>query len=222
MKSKNIHGFDQDYLAQGFMPIRSLLSREEVSRLSTEIEAKTDISPGDRRLLDHPWCRDMASIVRSRLESTGIIPKGYAAILCTLFDKSSQTNWSVAPHRDLSIPVGDEFSAPGWKNWTRKQDIPYVQPPAGVVKDLFAVRVNIDPCDGDNVALLVAPGSHKSQSDIPAETIIEGGVGDALLMSPMLIHASRKSKKSARRRVLHFLFGPIDTRLPHSWFYAVE
>jgi len=32
--------------------------------------------------------------------------------------------------------------------------------------------------------------------------------GDALLMRPLVLHASSKASGTSRRRVLHFVFGP--------------
>ena len=83
------------------------------------------------------------------------------------------------------MPVGAKFTASNWRNWTQKQGIPYVQPPTEVVRRLFAIRINIDECTGDNGGLLLAPGGHATLTDQPADKLVEGEVGDALLMSPL-------------------------------------
>ena len=44
--------------------------------------------------------------------------------------------------------------------------------------------------------------------------------GFAMLMRPLLLHASSKARGASRRRVLHFLFGPRQLRLGLAWAKA--
>jgi hypothetical protein len=213
--------FDNRYAENGYSHVPAVLSAGQVGRLAAVIDARTGISPGDRRLLDHRWCRELLPKIRGRLECDKMVPSGYVAVLCTFFDKSGTTNWSVAPHRDTSIPVAKKFAKPGWHNWTTKQGIPHVQPPPDFLYEVFALRLHIDHCDSANGALLIAPGSHAHRSDQVADTAIEGNAGDGLLMSPLLRHASKKSTTGEPRRVLHYLFAPSKTDAPLSWYYAV-
>lgn len=41
--------------------------------------------------------------------------------------------------------------------------------------------------------------------------------GDALLMRPLVLHASSKASGTSRRRVLHFLFGPGSLPYGLAW-----
>ncbi len=45
--------------------------------------------------------------------------------------------------------------------------------------------------------------------------------GAALLMRPLLLHASSKSSGTSRRRVLHLLFGPPQLPLGLQWAHRV-
>jgi hypothetical protein len=64
----------------------------------------------------------------------------------------------------------------------------------------------------------VIPGSHADEridadASGRARETLEAGKGDALLMRPLVLHASRKATGMSLRRVLHFVFG--QERLPH-------
>ena len=71
--------------------------------------------------------------------------------------------------------------------------------------------------------LRVLPGTHTQGRLSPTsmatlrqqgtETVCTAPAGAALLMRPLLVHASSKSTGTSRRRVLHFAFGPAT--LPH-------
>jgi ectoine hydroxylase-related dioxygenase (phytanoyl-CoA dioxygenase family) len=87
----------------------------------------------------------------------------------------------------------------------------------------LAVRVHLDDCDDRNGALRVVPGSHQlgrlTSSDAVRERDARGEIcvavpkGGAMLMRPLLLHASSKASIDGTRRVLHFVFGP--RKLPH-------
>jgi len=97
----------------------------------------------------------------------------------------------------------------------------YVQPPCGVMEQLVAVRLHLDPCCAEDGPVHVVPGSHL-QGVISAQEAVAmrqyeqaclAQVGDVLVMRPLLLHRSSKATGASRRRVLHFLFCPVE--LPH-------
>ncbi len=197
-----------------------MLSDDSLSAVQLNLGDGARLHPGDRRLLDHKWCRDLADAIRNYLLAEQLIVGEYVATLCTYFDKSAETNWGVASHRDLSIPVKRRFEKSGWRKWTDKQDIPHVQPPRPFLAEMFAVRLNVDKSDAANGALIVSPSSHKTESAVPPSVVVDGAPGSALMMSPLIMHSSKKSTSGADRRVLHFLFGPALPSPPVEWFYA--
>ncbi len=52
-------------------------------------------------------------------------------------------------------------------------------------------------------------------SGIPAAQV------EALIMKPLILHASSKSSSDERRRVLHFVFGPRTLPLGLEWQLAI-
>jgi ectoine hydroxylase-related dioxygenase (phytanoyl-CoA dioxygenase family) len=105
-----------------------------------------------------------------------------------------------------------------------------VQPPVEVLDQLVAVRLHIDECGVDDGALKVVAGSHRhgrlADADAIALRDARGAVtcpvprGGAMLMRPLLLHASSKATGASRRRVLHFLFGPRRLPLGLGWAHA--
>ena len=102
-----------------------------------------------------------------------------------------------------------------------------MQPPVELLKTMVTARIHLDPTDAKNGALMVVPGSHlhgrippSSIADFtssPAHTC-ECQPGDILLMSPHILHASRRSEIPSRRRIIHSEYAPekaLDARL--SW-----
>lgn len=140
-------------------------------------------------------------------------------------------NWLVPLHQDLAIPVAEQREAPGFSAWSHKLGEVFVQPPAEVLEQLLAVRVHLDACADADGPLHVVPGSHASgvlspdsafsARELRGTVACVAEVGDALLMRPLLLHASSKASGTSMRRVLHFLFGPPG--LPHGlrWRHAV-
>jgi len=138
---------------------------------------------------------------------------------------------AVSVHQDLSIPVAERVDAEGLRGWSEKEGSLQVQPPVEVLEQLVAVRLHIDPCNEDDGPLRVVPASHLQgivspesavrERDAKGEVFCTAQPGDALVMRPLLLHASSKARASSRRRVLHFLFGPPT--LPHGlrWPAAV-
>jgi hypothetical protein len=138
------------------------------------------------------------------------------------FDKTPTSNWLVPWHQDLTIAVASKVEAPGFGPWSVKNGIPHVQPPVALLAQMIAVRLHLDDCDASNGALRVIPGSHRVGRLDPdqiavaratsEEVVCEAVAGDALLMRPLLLHASSKSVTDRRRRILHIEY--CSGRLP--------
>jgi ectoine hydroxylase-related dioxygenase (phytanoyl-CoA dioxygenase family) len=216
--------------SEGFAIVRSVLDPGECAAISGDLQGAVVDAPGTRRLLDTTWCRSLA--VRLRGEKLrGIVPEHHVAVQCTYFEKSKARNWLVPIHQDLSIPVRELREVPGFCGWSEKEGEVFAQAPIGVLSQLVAVRVHLDPCREDDGPLNVVPGSHAlgilapeasaaARSELGVQACI-ANVGDALVMRPLLLHASSKASGASLRRVLHFVFGPPE--LPHNlrWQHAV-
>ena len=135
------------------------------------------------------------------------------AVRGIFFDKSPALNWVVAWHQDLTIAVRERRDVPDFGPWSVKAGVTHVQPPVGLLEQMITVRIHLDDADEANGALRVIPGSHRrgrldaaaieqTRSVVP-ESVCAAAVGDALLMRPLLLHASGRSVSKRRRRVLH-------------------
>lgn len=203
---------------KGHALVPALLPPDLLNDAARSLDRWLGQAAGSRNLLAQPQCLAMAAQLKTRLTGMGLLDASSVAVQCTLFDKTLGRNWLVALHQDTSIPA----SGAGLPS-VLKEGEPYVQPPVEVLQSLLAVRVHLDDCGADAGPLRVVPGSHRAGrlGDAQAqalraehgEAICTAARGDALLMRPLLLHASSRARSPARRRVLHFLFGPEC--LPH-------
>lgn len=77
---------------------------------------------------------------------------------------------------------------------------------------MLSIRLHLDDGDESNGALRVLPGTHRS-GRLSAERVQElrqqsaflcaVSAGDALLIRPLLLHASGRSTSTRHRRILH-------------------
>jgi hypothetical protein len=101
----------------------------------------------------------------------------------------------------------------GWGPWSVKEGVIYARAPASALEQVLAIRVHLDDSTAENGPLKVLPVTHKlgvlsddaihelAERTSPVECHV--GSGGLVLMKPLLVHASSKSKNDAPRRVLH-------------------
>lgn len=154
-----------------------------------------------------------------------LFPAGCHLTKAIYFDKPAGSNWLVAWHQDLMINVAHRADVPGYGPWTAKAGWVAVQPPATVLENTVTIRVHLDDCDATNGALKVVPGSHR-QGVVPAETIASQTAtatvcavpaGGAMLMKPLLLHASSRSTSARPRRVIHLEFSAEELPAGLAW-----
>ena len=107
----------------------------------------------------------------------------------------------------------------------------FIHGPDELLDQMIAVRLHIDDCTADNGPLRVIPGSHRAgtmsserivaQCESLHEEELLVNKGGVIAMRPLLIHASSKSRTIENRRVLHFLFGPVELPVGLEWRFAV-
>ncbi len=167
-------------------------------------------------------CESVRSLVESVLGPNAFAARGL------FFDKTAAANWMVDWHQDRTIAVRERRDASGFTLWTVKAGVPHVQPPVTVLAQMVIVRLHLDDSDESNGALRVVPGSHQvgliHEDEIdswvqrhPPVTCLVPRRG-AVLMRPLLLHASSKATRPAHRRVLHLEFAA--TPLPHGLNWA--
>lgn len=204
------------FATDGFALLPGVLAVEECQALAEGLDAGA--VAGTRSLLQHPHCGALLARLRAHAGLAALIPATHVAVQCTLFEKSGARNWLVPVHQDLSIPVAERVAAPDLSGWSEKEGMVFVQAPVPLLEQLVAVRLHLDHCGPDDGPLKVVPGTHRLGRLDPGlavalrrshgELSCAAAAGDALVMRPLLLHASSKSRGSSRRRVLHFVFAP--------------
>ena len=96
----------------------------------------------------------------------------------------------------------------------------FVQPPVSLLENVLTLRLHVDECNERNGALRVVPGSHRlgrlaadeagRAKEARGEVYVRVPRGGAMIMKPLLLHASSKASIGGMRRVLHFVFGPAE------------
>lgn len=211
---------DQQFATDGYAVVPDVVSDLDLTKLDNGLLSLPGGHAGSRRLLDAKWCSELGERIRTDRRFQSLLPADARTVQCTLFEKSVAKNWLVALHQDLSIPVAGRVPSSACSGWSEKEGDVFVQPPADVLSQLTAVRLHLEDCDEQNAALRVLPGSHllgrmsaREILDARArlhERTVSVSRGGALVMKPLMLHASSKSTSYRPRRVLHFVFGPKE------------
>jgi ectoine hydroxylase-related dioxygenase (phytanoyl-CoA dioxygenase family) len=232
------------YQADGYAVVPECLSASTVTELIRVIEAAMTRTDADesvantsgvyalRNLVDVvPAAADLVSSPEVSQLVCAVLGTSAFMVRSTLFDKTEGANWGVFWHQDLSVAVKKRHEVEGYHAWTRKAGVQCVQPPTSVMTELLALRLHLDDCFADNGALKVLPGTHQMSqltadriellaTDTPAVTC-EVPAGGAVLMNPLLLHASSPMNKPGHRRVIHFEFAAMELSAPLEWRYRI-
>jgi ectoine hydroxylase-related dioxygenase (phytanoyl-CoA dioxygenase family) len=175
---------------------------------------------GQRNLLDLPDMRDFAASSEVLSLVHPILGEDAFPVRGIFFDKKDGANWKVPWHQDVTIAVTDRIDVDGYSPWSVKQGVLHVQPPASVLENMLTVRLHLDDCPESNGALRVIPESqtHGKLSQTHTDKIVtenkaevcEIKCGGALLMRPLLLHASSAAESPNHRRVIHFDYANVS------------
>lgn len=203
--------FDRD----GFAAVANVVNDEARSAAEEAFE-RLETRAGSRRALEDPAIGAIAgsSAVRAIAAATvGPDPRCARAIL---FNKGQHSNWRVRWHQDTVIQVSARFDEAGWTAWSEKEGQTCVRPPVEVLERRIAIRVDLDGSDETNGGLRVVPGSHRfgvltpdasrGLRDEVEEVTPRVDPGGALVIRPLLLHASGLSVEGRARRVVHLEF----------------
>jgi ectoine hydroxylase-related dioxygenase (phytanoyl-CoA dioxygenase family) len=217
----------QSFHREGFLLIPDLADAESIQQLQRAF----DTGRPQRNVLSIPEVQTFvrSSAVQSVLHR--VFPRPAFAVRAIFFAKSDESNWKVAWHQDLTIAVQAKHEVPGFGPWSEKAGVIHVQPPAEIMSQMAALRFHLDENTPDNGPLRVFAGSHLSgrfsiegidlwKSRVPVECLTK--TGDAILMRPLLLHASSTAKKPFPRRVLHVEFADFDLPALLEWNERVE
>jgi ectoine hydroxylase-related dioxygenase (phytanoyl-CoA dioxygenase family) len=203
----------------GFAVVPTCLDEATVERLCKEFD---DTRYPQRNLLAVPSVQGLAMSrpVREIME-TVLGPRCFA-VRGIFFNKTRSSNWKVVWHQDLTIAVRERRDVDGFGPWTMKAGVLHVQPPAEVMGSILSIRLHLDDSGLDNGPLRLIAGSHR-EGRLSAKQIggweKENSVtctvpkGGALVMRPLLLHASSACTIPKSRRVIHLEFATAE--LPH-------
>lgn len=148
--------------------------------------------------------------------AAGVLGPASRAVRAILFNKTAETNWSLAWHQDRTICVRQRLETDGFGPWTVKGGMQHVAPPFALLSRMVTLRVHFDDVPATNAPLLIVPGSHLD-GHIPVRAINDvverrgcrtctAHAGDVWLYATPILHASEAASKPERRRVLQVDF----------------
>lgn len=209
----------------GYAILPSVLDAEACDSLIDELGPVG--GAGRRGLLGLPAIAELARSARLIDLVRPLLAGEPRPVRTIYFDKSPEANWLVAWHQDLTLALRERHETPDFGPWSVKEGIPHVQPPAELLAQMITVRLHLDDADTDNGALRVISGSHRrgrlapqeieaARANLPEVTCSVPACG-AMLMRPLLLHASGKSRSARRRRVLHIEYAGFELPTPLEW-----
>jgi ectoine hydroxylase-related dioxygenase (phytanoyl-CoA dioxygenase family) len=204
---------------EGFAVVPACLDEGTVDLLCKDFD---DSRYPERNILSVPSVHELASSKPVRQVMESVLGPHCFAVRGIFFNKTPSSNWKVVWHQDLTIAVREPRELNRFGPWTRKAKVWHVQPPADVMSGMLSIRLHLDESGLDNGPLRVISGSHL-QGRLSTEEIarLEKGncvtcavpKGGALLMRPLLLHASSACIILQPRRVIHLEFAA--TELPN-------
>jgi hypothetical protein len=153
-----------------------------------------------------------------------ILGPGAFAVRGLFFDKTPSVNWNLPWHQDRTIAVRARRDVPGFGPWTLKGGIAHAHAPAELLARMVTVRLHLDDCGPESGPLRVLPGSHAAGKLDPAAITTWSAragsmavdclvpAGGAVIMRPLLLHASASGTGPGHRRVIHLEYAA--ERLP--------
>jgi ectoine hydroxylase-related dioxygenase (phytanoyl-CoA dioxygenase family) len=210
--SKHLQSIEEN----GFAIVSNCLAEQMVEQLCAHLG---DTKHAQRNLLCVPMVRELAVSKPVKPLIDSLFGKESFAVRGILFNKTPDANWKVVWHQDRTIAVRERRDVPQFGPWSIKAGVHHVQPPAPLMSKMIAIRLHLDESRDSNGPLRVIPGSHQvgylSGADIDTWkgkpsitcTVPRGG---AILMRPLLLHASSSSSKPQPRRVIHLEFAADD------------
>jgi hypothetical protein len=147
-----------------------------------------------------------------------LLGPGARPVRALLMAKGEGQDWDIGWHQDTTFAVKAPKAVPGFGGWVDKGPFWQAQAPPELAARVRSLRLHLDDSGPDTGPLLVRPGSHRGESGEPKA--IHAKRGDAILMHPLLLHASEHPRVLAPRRVLHLEWAAFDLPggLEWAWF----
>jgi hypothetical protein len=202
----------QGFGERGFEYIAGGLDAQMLTGLA-EIVGNVPSGAGGRRWAGDELAALLAGPVLSRLwQMIGPTVPDTRILRVVAFKKDEGANWFVPAHQDRSIPIPSSELPSGFSRPTQKGDGWQAEAPIRILEAMRNVRIFIDPATPEDGPLEVIPGTHRlgriAQSAIPdlvdeaGWQALTGSVGAVVVLSPLLLHRSRRATQPRGRRVL--------------------
>ncbi len=161
-----------------------------------------------------------------------ILGPGAFAVRGLFFDKTPSANWNLPWHQDRTIAVRRRLDVPGFGPWTLKGGIAHALAPAELLARMVTVRLHLDDCGPESGPMRVLPGSHAAGQVDPgaiATWSARAGsmavdclvpAGGAVIMRPLLLHASASGTGQGHRRVIHLEYAAEELPGGLEWYTA--
>lgn len=212
----------------GFACVSPCVSGETVAALERAVDAHQH---GVRNLLSNSAIQALACTDEVRGPVAAVLGDECFAVRGIFFNKNPLANWKVSWHQDCVVAVRERVEIDGWGPWSSKAGVTHVRPQVDVLRQMLAIRIHLDDCGPDNGPLRVLPGSHELGvlSDEQVQQFAKDGAvicsaqrGDAVLMRPLLLHASSPALQPANRRVIHLEFAARELPGGAEWYERVS
>ena len=221
----------------GFQILNEFVTVGDCDRLAAELtplfdkqiqNSKSGIGGVRNLLRTNPLVASFAKSPAVLEQLRALTGQGMFSVRAIFFDKNPDANWLVPWHQDLAIAVAEKIETPGFTGWSVKDGTIHVHPPREILESMVTVRLHLDDCDAENGALKIISGSHQqgkmAASEISRLTTMNKPViseikkGGALLMRPLILHASSPAQNPSHRRVLHIEYAAQDLPDGLNWF----
>ena len=206
-----------------------IISELDQIQINNEVKQRAGKAYGIRRLLEVvPLIRTLSESENIRSIIEPVIGKTARIVRGILFDKNPVANWKVPWHQDVVIALREKKEVPGFTAWSTKAGVVHAQPPVEILGSILAIRIHLDDTDENNGALRVIPGSHKfgvlGDDEIQKfkenneQITCTAALGGALLMRPLLLHASSVATAPTHRRVIHLEYSALNLPDGLEWY----
>ncbi len=219
-------------LDSGFAIIPDVLDDATINALLENLAPlQVEGAAGARNLLDVGPVKTLARSAQIRALIEPILGPHCFAVRGIYFDKTASANWKVPYHQDLSIAVGERHETVGFAPWSVKSGVIHAQPPPDILENMVTLRLHLDACDATNGALRVLSQTHELGKLSAAQIARERASGEeivcvvprggALLMRPLLLHASSPAHNPTHRRVIHLEWAARDLPEGLNWQHQI-
>ncbi len=223
----------QDFEEKGFKIVSEFLPHDVVAKILGDLKSvQLKSSQGGVRNIEAKVdsIQDLVKSDYLRNQAAAYLPKNPSFIRAIYFNKTANNNWLVPWHQDKTIAVSKKLDLKEWTAWSIKNDQIHVQPPSSILNEMVTFRINLDDVTQNNGCLQVIAGSHQhgilQQNEI-SELVSKSSIthclaskGSAMVMKPLLVHASGKALVPDNRRVLHIEYS--SATLPDGLKWSTE